>query len=203
MVKENSQIQEYKYPVAIVSLAILAAIIVLVFMVRPLFNDIQEQSRIINEKRLVLEKKEEKLKNLKLLSEKEELLKKENERVLAALPNDNEVARLFVQLERIAAESGLTIQSVSGGSAAEGFSNEQAADQLVDEFPIEPAGPEIVAISYQLSGSSDSYQSFKNTLAKMETALRILNISEFSISGESQGAGDFSVSLTINTYKRG
>jgi len=186
MVKEKNQFQEYKYLVIVVSVSLLVAITLMSFIGRPLFNGIREQSRTIEEKRLVLEKKEEKLTNLKALSEREDFLKQENERVLAALPNDNEVARLFVQLERIATESGLKIESVSG--------------QDLTESTGESSGSGIVALSYKLSGTASDYGSFKQALSKMESALRILNVSELSITGQD---GSLSLNLTIKTYKRG
>ncbi len=187
MVKEKNQLNEYKYPVIAVSGSLLLGVLLLFFVGRPVYNGIREVNYEIDEKRTVLEKKEEKLENLKKLSEREEEIKRENEIVLAALPEDREVSRLFVQFERIASDSGLSIQSI----------NEKAETQAADT-----SQSEIQETSYRVVGTAENYDSLKETLSRMETALRVLSVSDLDVS-YNEGDRGLNLTMFVKTYKRG
>jgi len=188
MVENNkSQFEEYKYTVAVIGGAVLITIVLAFAVGKPLFDSTQKTAADLEEKKIVLQKLQEKLSNLKNLQSREEELKAENEKVLAALPEDKDVARLFVQFEKIAKESGVTVESVSEANVAE-FNGENSNTDT-----------QITAVTYNINAKAKDYASLKNALVRFEDALRLLSISEIDASLTSN---DLSISFTINTYKR-
>lgn len=185
MVEEKTNnINEYKYPLAVIGGAVLIAVIVVFLFGKPLFTSMQETSRELDKKRDVLAKLEVKLENLKNLESREEELEKDNEVVLAALPESKDVSRLFVQFEALARESGLTIGSVSESGSGETTTQGTGV---------------ISPVSYQVSGTAKNYAALKKTLTNMEDALRLLSISTINANSSS---GSLSTDFTINTYVR-
>jgi Tfp pilus assembly protein PilO len=184
MVKENPKLDKYKYMIVVLTTAILGSILALVLIGRPLYNGLKKTGAELKDRKAVLAKEESNLSALKTLeSRKEELLAK-NQKVLAALPTDKDIARLFVQYESVAREAGVTIENVSEAGASDG--------QITDGL--------IVPVSYAVSASAPSYQDFIRSLQKMEDAIRILSISAISISSD---GGKITASYTINTFMRG
>ncbi len=181
--KEQSQFEEYKYLVLVMGGSIIISILLIVLIGRPLFNSTQETSRELKSKLLTAEKLESKLKNLQNLENKKEELENQNKTVLAALPKDKDLARLFVQFESIFNEAGATISSVSE-SGLESTEENQST---------------IKSIAYQVTGTTNSYGSLKNALVKIENALRILSVSSINIAGE---GNNLSITFKINTYTR-
>ncbi|MDD3481161.1 MAG: type 4a pilus biogenesis protein PilO [Patescibacteria group bacterium] len=184
--KKGNDIKEYKYPLAVIGGATLIAVLVIFLFGKPLFESMQQTSKELTERRDVLAKLEVKLDNLKSLQSREEELKRDNEVVLAALPESKDVSRLFVQFESLARESGLTIDSVSEAGAGNATSTTTVSGG-------------ISPVSYQVSGNAKNYSALKKTLTNMEDALRLLSISSINANLSS---GSLSTDFTINTYVR-
>ncbi len=184
--KEKSLFDQYKYAVLIGAGSFVVALILIFIIGSPLWKDFKESSRVLKEKRAVLLKLEEKLENLKSLKSQEEELKQKNIKVKAALPTDKDISRLFIQFENIATQNGLSIDSVT----------EQGAVGAVAESTSED---NVRAVSYNVTGNTNDYNSLKNALVNLEKALRILNISKVDTSS----SGDnLSVILTVSSYVR-
>lgn len=182
MVKTNS-IEEYKLPVVLVGGAVIISLLLVLLLGRPLWKGMQAKRTEVKSKREVLAVLEEKLENLKKLESRKEELKEKNSKVLAALPTDKDVARLFVQFESVAAQSGVSVKQVTESSEAEG---EQ--------------GSVVKKLVYQVTSSSNGYSELKSALSKFETALRLLSISEMDLtSSETQLSGN----LKVTTFVRG
>ncbi len=186
--KKDSILKKYKYALVVGSATLVGIILAITLIGRPLYNSYKESKRVLTEKRAIVTKLEQKLVNLKALKDQEEEIKEKNQKVMAALPTNKDVARLFIEFESVAMQNGLIITSVqenkSGGTTpAEGASG---------------VGP--VAVSYGVSGASSSYSSVKSALASLEKALRILNISEIEINGRE--ANNLDVDIKINTFVR-
>lgn len=182
--KKTNPFEEYKYSV-LVGVGSFILFMALIFAVgKPLWTSYKKTSQTLKEKKAVLVKLEEKLDNLKKLKSKETEIKEKYQRVLNALPTDKDVARLFIQFEKVANDNGLLVTSIqeSGGST----SSTQAASDTVR------------AVSYTMNGTATDYKSLKGALGKLEEALRILNVSRISISS----SGNLNSSITVSTYLR-
>jgi Tfp pilus assembly protein PilO len=183
---KTSKWQEYKYSI-MVGVGSAFLLIILVFAVGgPLFSQFKKTNALLKEKRSVLAKLEEKLTNLQNLKSKEAEIKEKNAKVMAALPTDKDVSRLFVQFENIANQNGLSINSVQEGGTGGAAASDTAS---------------VRAVSYTVSATTADYGSLKNALAKLEEALRILSVSKVEANAGTQGVG-LSVNLTVSTYLR-
>ncbi len=184
MVKENLKLGKNKYIIIVLGSTLFGVIILISLIGRPLYSNLKETSEDLKERKIVLEKEQNNLSTLKNLeSQKEDLIKK-NEKVLAALPTNKDVSRLFVQYEAIAAKSGVKIDGVSEASTSE----ETVGNELV--YPV----------SYNVSLTAPNYSSFIESLKRMEDAIRILSISSLNISSSENS---INASYVVNTFMRG
>lgn len=183
MVKTSS-IEEYKLPVILVGGSVIISLLLVLLLGRPLWNGMQQKKIEVKSKREVLAVLEEKLENLKKLESRKEELKEKNAKVLAALPTNKDVARLFVQFENAATQSGVTVKQVSESGDAETNQQSSVVNKLV----------------YQVTSTTGGYSALKTALSKFETALRLLSISEMDLtSSETQLLGN----LKVTTFVRG
>lgn len=187
MVEKKNNFDEYKYTVLLVVGSVLVSVILAFIIGKPLYNSLKTTGAELNEKRETLEKLETKLEVLKGLESQKKDLEEKNQVVLAAIPTDKDISRLFYQFEKIAESSGLKIESVSESTES---ANAQSETNTMTVIPV----------SYEVTASTDSYNKFKAALKNFETSLRILSIDSITISGE---PNSLNINLTINTYKRG
>lgn len=195
MVKDKKQTlyDQYKYAV-LVGLGSFVVLLILVFAIgKPLWAELQKSSATLKEKRAVLTKLEDKLANLKSLKDQEAELKVKNDKVLAALPTDKNVSRLFVQFENVASASGLTISGVSEAGAA-GSTNTSAPTVATNTTGA------VREVTYNVTGNSNSYGDLKNALSNLEKALRILSVSKINVTSS---GSNMTVNLSVSTYLRG
>lgn len=186
--KNQSILDQLKYPVVVGVGAFILSIVLIYAVGKPVWANFQKVKDELRIKREVQAKLDDKLTNLKALKENEEDLKKKNAKILAALPTDTDVARLFVQFEQIGSENGLVISSV-----------QEAGAGTTAAAVATPSGT-IRKVTYNLTGSALNYDSFKKSLAKSEEALRILSISAIDASSKK---GPIDVNLKITTFVRG
>lgn len=186
MVKKESQFEEYKYAALMIGGGIIVSVLIGTLIGVPLWKDMQKNKATAQNKQNEYTLLSNKLETLKKLSEKEKELKEKNAKVLAALPVDKDVSRLFVQLENIANQNGLTIKQVSEGSGSTPATENQTGA--------------IIATTYQVSASASDYLSLENTLSAFEKALRIILIDSFDVSNSQ---GGMNISFNITAYKRG
>lgn len=183
MVKDKKQSTlEYQYPLIAIGGALVVSLLLAIFIGRPVYSGMKKNSQELKEKKAVLAALETKLANLKVLKDQEAELKEKNEKVLAALPADKDVSRLFNQFESLAAASGVTIKKV-----AEASTTTTTGSEL-----IKPVG-------YQVTADARDYNSFKNLLLKMNDALRLLSVSDLSVTKTEK----MDVILNVSTYVRG
>ncbi len=184
MVGKKSLLGENQYIILVTSGAILATIFLIIVILRPLWANVQQSQKELTSEKAVLEKSEKNLAALQGLSGRKDELTNQNEKVLAALPSDKDVPRLFVQMEEIATRSGLAISTVS--ETTDASSNTTG---LVNQ------------VKYQVNGTANSYAALKQSLSDIEKALRLLSVNKIDI--QSKEDGSLNINLTVTTYKRG
>lgn len=186
--KEKSQFEEYKYAIIVIGSSILIAIILLFIVAIPLWKDLSKNSGTLKNYKEELTMLEDKLANLKELSNKEAQLKTDNAKVLAALPEDKDISRLFVQFENVANQSGIVVTQVTESKTA----NSTGTNDTGQAGSITP-------VIYKVTAMATDYASLKNALANFEKALRIVSISEFDVALNNSSLG---INFTVTTYKR-
>lgn len=187
MVKKDSKLNEYGYIVAVTSGAVVIAIILGLVAVRPLYQSLRKTNLEVKEKRLVLQKLEANLANLKSLDSKKAELEEKNKKVLSALPAGKDIPRLFVQMERIAAAAGVQIGNVS---ETQGIAATEASSG------------QIVPLYYQVTGNANNYRSLKTALKNIEEGLRLISVDNLNVQA-AQSGDTLTISLTVKTYSRG
>jgi Tfp pilus assembly protein PilO len=197
MVEINTNKNENKYTIIIVGSAIALSIFLVFVVGRPLYLNVVKSGAELKEKQITLERLENKLTALKQLDSKKKELEEKNAVLIAAIPKDKDVSRLFYQFESLARKAGVNIASVTEVTAA-------AVDVPVqtgtEETITEVLAPAISPISYQVSAKTTSYSNLKKALSNIETALRILSVDVITITEQE---GVLNIELTVNTYKRG
>jgi Tfp pilus assembly protein PilO len=187
--KENNQLKAYNYAIVVITASVILFILVLFVGTIPLWNDLKKNTEIAKTKREELNALETKLENLKNLSAKESEIKDKNAKLLAALPSDNDVPRLFVQFENIITQSGLNVVRVSGDTAA-----------TIAKSTDTTSGTLVVPVNYEVSTKASDYTSFKNAITNFEKALRLVSITEIKLSGTGE---NYTIIFSVTTYKRG
>ena len=190
MVKIESSFNDYLYAY-IFGIGAFLIILILIFAVgRPLYNDTVKNQAELKVKQQELAFLENRLDILKELDGKKAELMAQNQKVLSALPVDKDVARLFVQVENIASQNGISITSVSDNSGATTANSSGSGNTTVG----------IKRVTYKIDGQANSYQATKDAIAKIESALRVVSIPQIDINGAN---GKLTINFTVETYVRG
>lgn len=180
------------YAGLLVAGTLLLTILLSLLVVKPIYQANKKVSEEIKLKKSKLDGLENKLGKLKELKKEEALLLKEKERVLAALPEDKDVPRLFVQFEKMATSTGASVASAAGGQE---LSSAGSAAQVPSNI-----SPNILKEhTYDLKVTTSTYESLKNIVGNAEDALRLVDIHNFSISKKESS---FDVSFNLKTFSR-
>ena len=114
-----------------------------------------------------------------------------NNVVFNALPGNEEIKNLLAQIEFMIQSEGMILKSVSVGDGSSGS---------VDAIGSVGKDYKTIQGSMELSGS---YGQFKKLLVDLETLDRVMNVTEFSIEGGSdggEGVSSGSFSLKFEAY---
>lgn len=195
MVKKEKSQKESRYILIIVGGSIFISLFLGFLIGRPLYINIERTNQEIKERKLTLDKLRQNLASLQKLEEKKEELEKKNSLLIAAIPDDKDISRLFYQFEATAKKANVNITSVSeaGGSNLVTTSTPQENQPLPENLIITP-------ISYQVVAQTNSYANLKEALSNIEASLRILSVDKVNIN---ESNGRLNIRLTVNTYKRG
>lgn len=118
-------------------------------------------------------------KKLQLLQEKFETMDREVQLISDALPKEQDIPALLVQLEALSSQNGLILNSIN-------FIKEEkktGAAQAVS--PGLPAGVKSSTIEVSMSGN---YASLKNFLKSAESSLRLMDVNKVIFGQEGAGA---------------
>jgi len=182
--------KKYGYSLILGMATILGAIIVWFLIISPLYTNTQKSKTELALKETeyaALQNKKDKLDSLK---DKEDELKKQAATVTGALPKEEEIGRLFIQLDGLAKESNGKLKSVTktaGVTTATG-----------DTTSLSSTG--ITKTVYTLPLELPTYFDLKSFIANSDSALRLFNINDFNITATP--AGTLTVNLTANSYTR-
>jgi len=178
--KKNSKFADYKIAIIFGVGGFFLALFLIFVVGSPLYKNFQKSRVELAEKQEAYAAAEEKLATLERLKPQETELTEQNEKVLAALPTDKDVSRLFIQLEKIAKENGITITNVSEGN--------------IEITNTEPGT--VNPVTYTVTAASNNYDAVKKALAKIETAIRVLSVDKIEMTANT-------ATFTVKTFVRG
>lgn len=127
-----------------------------------------------------------------LLDKRNELSNSDLARLEKMVPENVDNVKLILELQSVANQYGLEIQTASTDQEQEGQAEEQNARSFVD---IESRDYGIIALDFNIVGT---YHNFLAFLADIERNLRITDVR--SLGFVSDGSGTYSFQLTLETY---
>lgn len=186
--KENKQENNFRFAIMVVVGSIFMSLVIGLVGGKYYYDQMTTNGAELKAKKLTRTELEEKLTNLKALKPQEEALKEKSKKVLAAIPDDKDLSRLFKQLEDISQASGVTVSKVTEvNNLATGIAQNQTANA------------DVSPIIHELTTKIADYNALKTSLAKYEDALRFLSLTQIEVdSRENSIEGKY----TISTYKR-
>jgi len=186
---DDKFMKKYGYSVILGIVTVLGAIIVWFVIIGPLYANTQKSKAELEVKEAqytALKNKKDKLDELK---DKEDELKKQAATVTSALPKEEEIGRLFIQLDGLAKASNGKLKSVTKSTATTATGN---------TTNLSSAG--ITKTVYNMPIELPMYFDLKSFIANSQSALRLFNINDFNITATN--AGMLTVNLTANSYTR-
>jgi Tfp pilus assembly protein PilO len=125
-----------------------------------------------------------------LRSKREQLIDKRSqitpadlERLEKLLPDNIDNIKLVIDMNNIAADHGLTLKSIKLDTEVKSDSSKLGKDE--NKYGI-------VGLTFSVSAS---YENFLNFLTNLEKSLRLVDITDLSVSGSDSGVYDFTVGL--------
>lgn len=170
------------------AITIVCVILVGIFVIRPLFRDNSLKEKIIEAKRTNLSILKDKESKLSELSSKKDEIEENTRKVLAALPEHQDKARLLVQFEGLASRSNIYLKGAT--EEATGTSSEEKVSNISSG---------ISEISYNLRFTG-TYNDFKNFLINAQKALRILRINKIELKPASEGGNYLDISVNLSAF---
>ncbi len=196
MVDKNKALgrgNKYIYATTMGIILVLAVILLSLFVIKPLYGSAKKVTTDVKDKQEELQKLEEKKVKLEGLKDREEELKAQSEKISDALPQTKDVGRLFIQINDTATGSSGSVKSVNEGSGG--------VDVAASPAPTEQqAVGSIQRTTYSVPIDFGTYFDWKNFVGKVETALRLVSIGDFSVRASEAGA--INSNITITTYTR-
>ena len=184
-------IKKSYYPFIILVGSVIIVFLAVFFLMKPVFEDIKSKDKIIASKRSASNTLKENLDKLKEFSSQEKEWKEKADLVLAALPENPDKGRLFMELESLASNSGLYVSSIREDTS-QNTGTLSTQSQASESTPLSSGANEL-KYTLTLSGSYDSFKSFLTYSGK---ALRILRISKVDIKSKEDGSLDIQVTLS-------
>jgi len=186
---ENKRFKAYSYALILGACVIVGTLGVWFLIVSPLYKTTQRAGTELTTKENKYSELTNKKDRLDELKDKEVELKKQAEIVSNALPKEEEIGRLFIQLDGLVRTSNGKLKSVSKSTSVSDTGNTSNLDS---------AG--IVKTVYSLPLDLPTYYDLKSFILNSSSALRLFSINDFNITATDAGA--LTVNLTANSYTR-
>lgn len=176
------------YTMAILSLLTLS--IFGAFAIRPAIREIFELNRKIEDRNLVSQKLDEKIKNLNLAQKEYEKVQGEISIILTALPQDSTFPPFLQNLEKIASSSGVTLNNLKFQGIP-----------LWDPNAPKSSGGDPKALSFSLDASGP-YPGLTSLLQSLEKGKRLVSLGDLSFTSDRKGttSAELKLNLKAQTY---
>jgi len=187
---DKEKFKQYKYAIIASVSTSLVAIIAIFIIIIPLYqatNAKAKEQEAVGKTLKYLQEKEVVLNNLKT---QEEDLKKTSEKISAALPPDNDVGPLFIQLSELIVANGGKINGISGSGMESTATTQEKMTSMVN----------LKKFTYVLPIEFSGYSLMKSFIAESKKALRLIEVSSIVVAASDNGK--MNATITINTYAR-
>ncbi|PLX25752.1 hypothetical protein C0580_01595 [Candidatus Parcubacteria bacterium] len=191
------------------------------FLLSPKIDNIKElekETTDIEERRLLNENLLDKIKELEnkyddIIADRENQLSE----LMKIIPDDPQVAELFIMTERLAKQRGFELQSINISEGADGevAASVEEAEAAMDEEGVQMQAHSLkstvihISLSYEADPDAETeegkeaetpYQVFKNYLVDLENNLRLMDIQSVSFGSLDPDAEALTFGFDIITY---
>lgn len=175
----------------IISLICLGAALVIVMgLVRPAWQDFQTNRSAIKNLQLKLTSLQDLLNQTTELKKEEAAIREESEKIFLALPEEKDIPALLVQFETLAAEHGLILESID-------FSEVSSQARRPIEQPKTTQGIKTLVVNLKVKGP---YEAFKQYLAALENNIRATNVRSINFNLGLTETETFNFDLKVEVY---
>lgn len=175
--------KKYRYAIILGLVTFFGALLLSFLAVKPLYDSAVATTKNVNDNQEKLNVLNKRLTTLKDLSKREQEIRDEEKKISQALPQGDEVGRLFIQVDQLVGSTGGKSSGYSKG----------ALSTLTND-------PNLVVLTSSLSADFPSYFNLKDFIGKANSALRLLNISGLNVRAADNG--QVNVSINTTTYSR-
>ena len=187
MVKESKLEKYSSYAYMIFGFSLVATVVVLLFVVKPLWENNKSKQAIVKNKESKLNYLEDKYSKLERLSKKEQEVDSYSKKISSALPTYKDKSKLFMQFEGMKIDNNLNQATFGGGS---------------DSVESENAITGVSEMSYLLDTKEVSYDTMKFFLIEYKNILRLLRIDRLDIKLSEEGKETINAQLDLKTFYR-
>lgn len=183
-------------------LIILAAIVLLgYFLVWPAFQEMMQGRDDLAAWQQKLAQAQDSKNKLGELETKYQSVQDEEDRILQALPPSEDIPGLLVQMEALASQNGLIMNSLNfiypqSDTGARVNVSETEGNVAATGSSL-PAGVKVLSVNLNLNGN---YSGLKNFLKAAENNLRLTDVSKISFNQTDKGSGSGSLTIGLSVY---
>jgi hypothetical protein len=170
---------------------ILVAIGIFFTIIDPQYKEVQALRETKQENDVLLERaKDLRRKRQELTDKYNAISTADRERLNKVLPETVDNVRLILDIDNIARRSGITVRNIS---ISGDINEENREDRVIDR-----TGRNYGTIGLSFSFST-SYSTMKRFMSELEDSLRIVDITDFSVSAPEEG-DVYSYTVSLDTY---
>lgn len=187
--RSNSNPLNKKFIISLICLG--ATIVVLIGLVRPAWQALQDNRLAIKKLQSKLTLLEGLLNQTKKLEKEEAEIKEEGQKILLALPEEKDIPALLVQFETLASVHNLVLNSIDFQEVSPQIRRRPT------EEPKKTAAFSRLIVNLKVSGS---YRFFKEYLNALENNIRAMNVQSINFSTASPETDIFDFDIKIEVY---
>ncbi len=177
----------------LISLALMVAALVVFFSLDwPTISNISESSKKLSQVKAKYDEQFQSVQVAKSIINQYKSLSGVSQTISLSVPRGPEIQNVVAQLDNLASQSGLEVQSINFDMPTLSALVAERGDQLAKKN-------RILNISLSLNGS---YESFKTWLSSVESNIRLMDVENISFAslGGATGVGRFNFKVSLSAY---
>lgn len=210
-VEQPKPTQVMEKSLGVLGLCIIFIIVMVFFVIKPFISKLKDQNIQIKISEIEYREKKQKVDNFPTLKSEMEKNKDNIQKLSLALPQEQNIPEILIQLQTISQTSKLPIFSISPSAkeftqkttATKSSQEEEATKETATEKrPSQSANlPIVTPLTVSMSFEPAGFGEFLSFLQNIENNLRIMSIKTFNLSADEKGR--LTSSLIFETYYQG
>lgn len=183
----------------IIAGAISGAVLIATLFILPAYQEAKVLRQEVASEEDSLQRKKDLISQIEALTEKFQQSQDKVEKINLIVPQDPNIPEAIIQLESLAARSGMILGSIDLGAQKSGQLQRRGEDISDEETSEDGLRYKTLLMKQKVIGS---YSSFKNYLKAVEENMRLIDVVSviFSSPGSEDGRSVFEYTLSLNAY---